>query len=217
MLIIAIPKSASTSLMSTLGHLHNLPYCQNRFKTRKPPENLTLLPKYHTDIRELHKDDVATINGSNRIFKQHISPTERNLSLLKQTKKVILLRPPHEIIEAYFRAEKRHLQKQLPEFAHCKTLGDWQKEARKIGLIDELKWFHNRWEKHAANNKTKNLLVPFETLVTNQDKTINRIENFFHFPLSTQAVELYKKRYSRHNRMLYIFSKILPKSFNLIK
>jgi len=216
MLIIAIPKSASTSLMHTLGSLHNLPFCQKRFGNRQFPDNLILLPKYHSDIRELTGEDVSDMDTVDMAFKQHIPPTNQNIDLLKYTRKVILLRPPVEIIEAYFRAEKRHLQKQRTGFEHCKTISDWQTEAVRTGLLEELEWFYETWMEYALNNKEVNLIVTFKDLVENQSETINRIEEFFQLPISTQKVKLSKKRYSRHNKILYALRKKLPRIFSFV-
>jgi len=101
MLIIAIPKSASTSLMRTLAKIHDLP-CDMHFKWNGPLSKE--FPNFHLQHSfgwELNEETVSYFINSEIIFKSHIVPSLNNLNLLCDHKKVILLRKPEGIIGAY--------------------------------------------------------------------------------------------------------------------
>lgn len=201
MLIIAIPKSASTSLMSTLQKLHNLKAQQVFFSNYPPPENTALIHKYHSDIREITPAKAKELTDITQIFKQHIPPSQNNIHLLRQEKKVILLRPTEEIIEAYFRAQSRKIHEPRPEFHGCKTLKDWISRANETGLTKDLNWFNEAWSNESKLFPETNLVINYSDITKSPKKIINRIESFYKMPLS-KYVSLDKARYSRHPPMI---------------
>jgi hypothetical protein len=196
MLIIAIPKSASTSLMVTLGRLHGIPSAQAFSQDTPPPPNLRVLHRYHSDIREISEEQVREFSSGGRIFKQHIPPTAGNLRLLSPVRKVILLRDPREVIGAYYRAEERRMHSPRLEFQDSQTLQDWLEAAGENGLLGDLEWFREGWVKEARENPAVNLIVEYSHLMETPTETVNAIESFFGLPESTNLV-LSKERYSR--------------------
>ena len=92
MIIVAIPKSASTSLMLTLGKYHGLEAKQDfSLSENDNPEHCQVLFNLHSDVRELSEEDVARMSDPEKIFKQHIFPSPNNLRLLERVKKVVML------------------------------------------------------------------------------------------------------------------------------
>lgn len=197
MLVVAIPKSASTSLMDTLGKLHDLPARQVFFRDHPMPAGMSLLPKYHSDIREFTPNEIQRFMDSSAVYKQHIPPTANNLSLLKGHKKVVLLRPPMEIVEAYWRAEKKRLHEPRAEFEGAGTIEAWNARAGENGLLSDLALFHDGWTREAQSETECVLTVAYAELIGDAASVINRVERFFGLPETNGTIELSKKRYSR--------------------
>lgn len=196
MLIISIPKSASSSLLHTFGQLHHTPSKQIPLPHRLKAKNFPLLGKYHPDAKELVQQDVKMFDTQNEVYKQHILPTKNNLELLEGVKKVILLKKPEDVVLAYHRAELKRIHKKPKEEFHGKLTGKaWLAEARKNGLLKELEHFYKRWQQKEDKNT---LLIYFDDLVKNPKSTINRIEEFWKLPITHRPIELSKKRYSRY-------------------
>lgn len=56
MLVIAIPKSASTSLMKTISKIHQIPNEQyTSLNENEIPDETNVLHEFHSDVRELEK------------------------------------------------------------------------------------------------------------------------------------------------------------------
>lgn len=210
MLIIAIPKSASTSLLDTLGKLHSLEAKQILLRDQPAPENLRLLHCYHSDMREITADHAALFAHGQKLFKQHIPPSPGNIGLLTGTKKVVLLRHPEQIIEAYCRAEAKGLHQPRVEFSDCKTPEEWKAKAAENGLLGDLQWFHDQWTAEAAAHPEEILTLGFEELVENSEESLNRVEAHFGLPVS-ERVKLSKVRYSGNSRFYIQSVKALKK------
>jgi hypothetical protein len=205
--------------MKTLGYLHDIPSIQDTKNVKNFPYPLStkLLHTYHSDMRNLSRDYLAKTSNMSQIFKQHIPPTENNLELLKYIKKIILLREPEEIIEAYYRAEIKGLHKPRQEFQDCKTLESWKEEAHRNGLFDDLNWFFNEWKKESQKDTNMNLLIDYSNLIINPKNTINEIERFLKLSTS-KKVFLSKERYSRKSSFLKFNLRLINKIFSkLIK
>jgi len=195
MLIVAIPKSASTSLMKTLGCLHNVPSYQITCK-EFPCPSTKILHHYHSDIRELNCDFVAQFSNDQAIYKQHIAPTVNNLKLTRGFRKIILLRNPEQVVEAYYRAELRKIHKARQEFVGCTTIREWKQAAQQNGLLNDLFWFKKKWIEESEKNSNMNLLIDYSDLVFSPKKTINMIEEYLELPISSN-VNLLREKYSR--------------------
>jgi hypothetical protein len=196
MLIIAMPKSASTSLLDTLGKLHNIPADQVYFNKYIPPSNCKYIFKLHSDIRELTMTQVDQFDSQDSIFKQHIFPSNNNLELFQKSKKVVLLRNPYDVVASYHRTEKFFFQEtNNDDFKTDKTIEEWIDRAEKLGIIDDLK-------KYSLWTQQKNTLtITYDELMKSPKNAINKIEVFFNLNVTTTKIELEKKRYTRLNKI----------------
>jgi hypothetical protein len=195
MLIIAIPKSASTSLMDTLGKLHKKPaYQKSKLVERHPVSTeFKFIHKYHRDMKEIDENLVKKWESDKDFYKQHILPTINNMELLKNTKKIILLRSADNVIYGYKRERDKFSDKyRRREFKFCKSDEQWLKKAKEIGLYDDLIKFNELWEK----NDSDKLIVYYDDLIKEPKKEINRIEEYLGLPVSNN-VKLSRMRYTR--------------------
>jgi hypothetical protein len=165
------------------------------FKDYEIPEQYAQLGKYHSDIRDFGLTDIKTFFQNDKIYKQHIPPTIINLELLRNQKKVVLLRDPKEIVMAYYRAEKKRLHERRKEFEEVSNPIEWMQTAENIGLLDELKNFHNTW----STINDEKLIVQYDELIADPKNTINSIELYFGLKRTNQKITLSKERYSRDN------------------
>lgn len=203
MLIIAAPKTANTSLMKTLGELHQRDSIQKFFPEYEIPEHFSLLATIHGDIRELDDEKTTIFKESTIIHKQHIPPTENNRLRLKGTKIVLLTRPPLDILMAYRRIYLLHgpeKQKALHNiFSESQTEEDWIKIAEDTGLFQQITDFIELWKKE------ENVLeITYESLINHPKDTINAIESFFELPVTKKNFTLAKERYSRSKFRYFI-------------
>lgn len=196
MLIIAIPKSASTSLASSLAAILNKNYvqeCKLRTKDNYPEEFRCMA---HSDMADIDPERMKKWISSDTIYKQHLAPTEHNLELLRDmvswngNRVVVLLRNPRDIIGAYDRVPGGGNVKEWSAGKYTKeeTLEDLQRfTERYLNLIDEHEGF---------------LLVNYEELVSNTGPEVNRILSFLRRrgePIRKvgKNYQLHKKRYTR--------------------
>lgn len=196
MLIVAIPKSSSTSLLNTLGRLHQLPTKQIDMRPKTPPADFRLLSEIHRDQGEVSWKQAATLTSASTIYKQHLVPSANNRSVLRRSMKVVLLRDPAEVVLAYRRSlqigqesDNAGLQR---HFLRCRTEGDWLARAESIGLLQELDAFRRGWSEADGEQ----LVVHYHELVTQPRSVINRIEDYFGLSTSAQVI-LSKDRYTR--------------------
>lgn len=201
MLIIAIPKSASSSLMATLGELHNLPATQIFFPELPVPKTLNALWRYHSDVREINSTIAKAFAEKTQIHKQHLPPTPNNRNLLKNCRKVILLRNPEDIVRAYRRARRRLISKPLEGFSIFRSEHDWLKRAKENGLFHDLESFIEEWPQGKDDDK---LIIWYEELIKNPKRVINAIESFWDLPITQHDISLTQKRYSRTSRATII-------------
>ena len=185
-----------------------MPSQQLTWKNFQYPESTKLIHRYHSDIRDLSEDITQEFMDHEKIYKQHISPTKNHLKLLRDCKKVILLREPEEIIAAYYRADRKKLHKPRPEFQDCKTIEDWKNRAHQNGLLEDLNWFYSQWLKESCNYPENNLVINYSELINDPKQAINKIEVFYNLPIS-KNVKLEKERYSRIKLPLPTNKKIL--------
>lgn len=192
MMLVAIPKSASTSLLHTLFLIHSIRCTGDRLPNHPVSREFTWIHKYHYDMRILDENTVQRWTGPGIIYRQHVLPTAENLELLKSHKKVILLRDPHEVVLAYRRGQIAGIHRQWQGFEGCKTGEEWSVRARKIGLLDDLQKFFDLWKDHDGDK----LIVTYDQLIADPKTTVNRIQRYFDLPVS-ENVTLAKKKYTR--------------------
>jgi len=210
MLIVAIPKSGSSSLLETLGRLHSCPISQTWYGQWPAPDELHLLHRYHSDMREITEEKASQLARPKRFYKQHIPPTMNNMHRLRDTKKIILLREPSDVVAAYFRADMKGIHKRRTEFVGLDTLAGWQEEAVSNGLLQDLRWFRESWEGEASRRPDLNRIIEYSNLVRDPKECINDIEAHFNLPLS-KRVELARVHYSRYSAIQDAGHKVLSR------
>jgi hypothetical protein len=99
LLIVAIPKSASSSLVASVqeatGWAKSNAGIRKQHLTPLPaPEGYGQLKRFHSEVAELTPDVVELLKQPDQIVKLHIAPTANNLALLRDVPKVVLLRRP---------------------------------------------------------------------------------------------------------------------------
>lgn len=197
MLIVAIPKSASTSLLSTLGKVHKYESQQlSKLNDRLPVSKTNFLGTLHSDMVELSSAEVSLFIDNKKIYKQHIFPSPHNRKILASAKKIILLRDPVEIIYAYRRGVQKGIHKEFTPFSKNLSEKDWLFLAQKTGLLQDLQFFNNQWIDDSKNNK-HNLLVTYQEYLSNPKSIINAIEHFYNLETSNRKITPVKARYSR--------------------
>ncbi len=209
MLIIAIPKSASSSLVETLCENHgyvNATADINEIFAKQEVPGVKLLYKYHS-LPELDQELTDKIfSPEKNVYKLHMFPTENNKEMVRGKKKLILLRKPEDIVLAEKRAEAAYIHNKRNDFEGCETAEDWIQRARENGFYQDLENFVGGWR--GLDDKAT-LYVTFEELIADPQKTMNRVEAFFELP-QTRTVKLKKLRYSRNSGFVN-FSKRVAK------
>jgi len=226
LLIIATPKSASTSLMRGLSDItgldakqeyftgnklthnfdlfarslnkifRNLHVVSNQYKESKklrhvfPSYEFSLLSKFHSDIADFNLDTNLETILKHKIHKQHIPPTKNNLQLLKNTKKIILLRRPEEVLESYLREPYNedlfYLQKKIREDIDFK-----------LALMEELNLWVNGWL-NAEKQNPYSKIIYYKELIDKTPTTLNSILEFFELDNNVDSnYNLPRERYYR--------------------
>jgi len=184
MLLIAMPKSASTSLAATIAQIAGLK-CSLGVPSMKidiPCEGYEEIQHYHNNMCERSPLFLGqTVNGRKTIFKEHILPTDRHLKILKKLGKVvILLRNPDEVADCYKRLDEAHFKKTGKHIDTDK-------------IFKEMCEFHDRWQWWKSTNKNA-ILVYYEDLVKNYRATMKKILK--HYGLSGKIIPLKKLKYT---------------------
>ncbi len=222
LILVAIPKSASTSLMKTLGDLHYLDAQQDMSWLDNPiPKNSNYLHNVHSDIREISIREKEMFMQKGKLYKQHIFPSENNVEKLSEMKKVILLREPKSICLAYRRGMKKNVHTLLPGFDPEMSEEVWMKNAHEKGLMKDLEFFFNTWTQ--LENKDDVLIIRYEELIESTEKVVRKVEEFWGVPITEDEIVLAKERYSRRTGLEYVFfimklkiRNVLVKTFELL-
>jgi len=199
MLIIASPKSASSSLAETLSKATGLAIrnAAVRGEILRYSPNATdfpVLARVHPgDLQALTQAQVAQISLYPGIKKHHIPPTRNNLAQLSATRKIILLRPAEDIIEAYWRGFQTGIWPlRHAAFRNASDIETWRSVAREIGLTRELERFNQGWLGHTGEG----LLITYQQLMADSRAVTQSILHYFgHSPPTVP--ELAKLNYTR--------------------
>jgi hypothetical protein len=199
MLIIASPKSASSSLAETLSKTTGLAVCNSAVRgeiLRYSPNatDFPVLGRVHPgDLQELTQAQVTQISVYPGIKKHHIPPTRNNLAHLSATRKVILLRPAEDIIEAYWRGFQTGIWPlRHAAFRNASDIETWRSVAEEIGLTRELERFNQGWLDHTGER----LLISYEELIADSRAVTQSILRYFGYSLPS-VPELAKLNYTR--------------------
>jgi hypothetical protein len=186
-LLIAQPKSASTSLMHSISQILKVAHKngQSRGKADINCEGFEELQKYHsTTVRRSFKYLNNYISSNNIIYKEHILPIQHHLDCIEKIAKpiVVLLRKPEETIESY-----KRVFSVLPELKNI----DYDK------LYEEVKLFYDTYLNIESELYLK---ITFRDVVFNFNKTMMKIINHYKFkiPDNINNFKLEKRNYTGH-------------------
>jgi hypothetical protein len=200
-LIVAIPKSASTALVATLSEAHSIP-----IRTREIRDDVLLrrpiAPGYwhaaqfhRRDFVEVDERVAAALAAPGMLAKFHLPPTPRNQALLRRIPKIVLLRDAEEVVSAYHRGERTGAwPAKSYEFAFCFSEPGWRAHARRTGLTSELRDFADGWRAHDGDK----LVLEASELVADPARALARVENYLGLR-SAGPLALRHERYSRHS------------------
>lgn len=207
MLIVAQPKSASTSLLTSLREVTNLTDSIQQFEighsdirdVMEAPAEFGTLRGRHKDVANYSSELLESWIESEVFYKQHVVPTDHNLSLLRDQKFVILLRAPStESYHAYLRPGANPVGERL----------QYALEHRE-NLIQELELFYQRYSKFDGNV----LKIDFYQLVKDPREIVQSILDFFGLKIQVPpAFELARERYSGYFSQTQTMPKKMPVS-----
>lgn len=197
MLIVAIPKSMSSSLKKFLSSKEGL---HSEYQLPSLPSAKSEWPWTHrfTNACVNFNEKIAKrlCNNQETIWKFHIPPTDQNVEVFFPYKKVILLRNPKDVIFSWRRTalKKGRRISGLPFDTSFlkKPEKQWLQRAKSTGLWDEIRKFYAFW-----SQQEKNVLhIDYVDLLNFPKKTVNDVEKFFDLPISKNVV-MPKIRYTR--------------------
>lgn len=168
MLFITMPKSAGRALTCTIARAHGRQChaARTHYIERRTSDNL--VEKRHGSTSDVRHADVKIFAGPD-IFQEHIWPTRENVRLLCKQKKVVVLRPPEQVIEAWWRAERAGIHDKL--FPECRTLKEYvEKASPALAKLGEF----SQW---SADKNT--YVVHYDEIINETESVIRRIEKFF--------------------------------------
>lgn len=199
MLIIAQPKTASTSLTQAMAQLTNkngtrIDRLSHQFGKAK---GFDMLP--HTDLINLKAKRLTNwIDDQSTYYQQHIAPTKNNMTLLKKYGHcAITLRDPNEAFQAYFR------QPDILKFFN--SLKARQGEGAILLAKEQFFNIHNAYRRLA---KLDNFMaVQYKDLITNTSECVNQILEFYGESIRVDKdYQLPKFRYTNKGQSKYKYS-----------
>lgn len=182
MLLIAQPRSASTSLMDTIQRASGVKSCQkfnngkqSYKKIYRAPDGYNFLQHHHSDFRDIPFNHILDrINDPSAVYKQHFPPTNETLKGIRDTGKnvVILLRDPEAGMNSY---------KKLNVGKYKESLAD-------------LKEFNERYRTLSGLQHV--FIITYEELIENVSASMTKILNHLSLPVppDIDKLELSKKR-----------------------
>lgn len=195
MLIIAMPKSASTALHETLVAVTNAKmaeYPEVDITNKPTVKQFSAIARMHGDCRKLPTSLLKQWAESNDVYKLHILPTKQHQRALQKEKVVILLRNSQDAILSYFRTYK-NLGARYPKFSDCDSQQEWLQQAEANGLSADMNKFYESWLNYSGDH----LLIRYADLVKNPQKVVKKVARYWNLDVSTNNIELKKSRYTR--------------------
>jgi hypothetical protein len=187
MILIASPKSATTSLIYTLAEITGLKVSQGIAKvgTDIDCQGFTEIQKYHSNMIErsgLFLKQVIT--GRKCIFKEHLLPTKRHLRHLEKYRApiVIFLRDPDHVYDAYLRHDEPHFKK-------CGKHIDLET------IKADIKKFHDTYL-HWLSNKPNAKSFYYKDLILHYKPTMKAILKHFKLPIPKKIKPLKKLKFT---------------------
>jgi hypothetical protein len=199
MLIVAQPKSSSTSLLATLREVSGLTSSAQqcyidgsrvRDCFSNPPE-FPVLREIHSDVANYEPSFLDQWTDADVFFKQHVVPSPHNLSLLQEKRYVILRRDPEASYQAYLRS-LQFMDGFCARYTRFRLLEDRSQSVRK-----ELETFHERYQDPPGET----LALTYENVTKRPARTVSCVLDFFGVSYAEgEDVELARRRYSRDER-----------------
>ncbi len=185
MLLIAQPKSASTSLLYTIKEVLKI-----RIKEGIPKkhyeidcENFSEIQKHHSNMIERSSLFIKRIIINKKIlYREHLLPTKRHLIILDKLLKinkekiVILLRKPEDSFDSYLRLKNSVIDKEQ--------------------LLKDLKDFYSIYIDFVQGKEDKILLIHYKELVLNYKKTIKKVFSYYGYKPPKRLKSLKRKKYT---------------------
>lgn len=197
MLIVAMPKSASSSLARTLARAHGLDEWNQDINESYPPQ----FPEAHRLLQTFHPfpgvptDDLrAMAEDAAALRKLHLFPTDEVRRAITGRPVVVLVRDAAEIVDAEFRGVVSGVHPLAPSMPRTVSLERWREAARRGGLLDSLQELHHGWTELAARTDEL-LLVTYRELVDDSSRTLAACAAHLGLPPSGH-LELLRERYS---------------------
>ena len=180
MLIISIPKSASTNLWISVAAATGL----NKYNIKRKPEathfgDFNLIAQLWSDAGIRYKSDILKWgNDREGIYRKHILPVEENISSISKISEpaIVLLRNPKKIPDALIRSSQINSNFDRKE------------------LLKQFRKYYEIYDSHELNGKV--LRVYFEKLVLDWENHIKKICDHFNLPVIYEIENIKKRRYT---------------------
>jgi hypothetical protein len=179
--------------METLGRRHSIPSQQIPLLSNPWPawSEWKTLTHLHSDTRELTQNDVEMFVGPHSLFKQHVLPTNSNITLLQSFKVVVLLRSSSDVVLSYRR--EALITKQVPMvWRGLESEAEWLARAEDAGLLSDLQAFRDGW-----SGRENALTIEFDHLLNEPEFYVASIERHLGLPTLNEDVSLEKYRWGR--------------------
>lgn len=204
MMIISIPKSASTSLMQTIAKILDIKY-QNGISRKKyfidVPEYSEMQSYHGTTVRRSKEFLTKWISRKDIIYKEHLLPTKEHIDYIRKINKpvVILLRKVDHVIDNYlqsiekFKSGKMDLREQKGLIIKKLIKIDYEK------LKKEYFEFNKLW----IESRLKNVLyVNFDDLILKYNRVMRMILDHYGYP-EAKIIPLMKAKGNRGDYNTY--------------
>jgi hypothetical protein len=207
MLLIGVPKSASTSLMQSIAKILNIKY-QNGISRKKYDKTLfcegfeEMQEFYGTTIKRDYKFLEKWINRQDVIYKEHLLPTKEHIEYIKQINKpvVILTRDSSDCIDNHIRTIELYKNGKLSKREQKGLVINKMIKLDLNKLKIDFDNFNNGW----LNANLKNALyITFNELVLHPKRTIKRVLNHYGYKTLGLKLELVKAKGNRGDYNTY--------------
>lgn len=197
MLIVAMPKSASSSLARTLARAHGLDERNDDLNADHPPQ----FPDRHVLAQALHPYPSVPSESLRRIVadrtalrKLHLFPTPTVLDGIAGAPVVVLLRDPLGIVDAEFRGVINGIHPLAPGLPRTTSVRRWRAAARSGGLVASLGELEDGW-RSAAAERPDLLVVTHAELIADPQRVLTLAATHLGLPIRPD-LELLKERHS---------------------
>lgn len=178
MLIVAQPKSASTSLLKTLAAMFKIGYLNGMSRNANYPKDcpgFETIQKYHGTMVERDEGFFRYwLTKKDKLYKEHILPTEKHLAALRGLNLpfIVLLRNPEHSFDNYIRLRQSYIDGKLTakenSILHAEQFVNFDMD----GLKRDLVAFYEGWKTAVIPSA---LCVDYDDLVLRYEKIMRAI------------------------------------------